>query len=138
MRPARLLPLVAAALLTACQPAAPNAPAADPAADRTGAPVMPADAPPQEEPVDEAAPALPAQTPATQTPVSAPLPSGVACRDEIGATASARLVERCRMVSPATRPPCNAANPCAMIREHIDWACAKWGPGETKPAECAA
>jgi len=124
MRLARLFPLLtAAALLTACQPAA------EPAAPAPETPVMLSDASPQE-PVDEVAPLSqpsPAQPPAADTP----------CRDQIGAAASARLVERCRMVSSATRPPCNAANPCALIQEHIDWACAKWGPGETKPTECA-
>lgn len=127
MRLARLLPLLTAAALMACQPAPEPAP---PASETpVAAPVMPTDAPPLE-PVDEAAPLpqpSPAQPPAADTP----------CRDQIGAAASARLVERCRMVSPATHPPCNAANPCALIQEHIDWACAKWGPGETKPAECA-
>ncbi len=58
------------------------------------------------------------------------------CRSEIGEAAAARLVERCRDVSPSTRPPCNAANPCALIREHITWACDKWGPGETRPRTC--
>lgn len=84
----------------------------------------------------------PVQTPVnTPAQISAPeraQETPAACADEIGAPAAARLVERCRMVSPATRPPCNVANPCAMIREHIDWACAKWGPGETRPDECAA
>lgn len=127
MRLAHLFPLLtAAALLTACQPAA--EPAAPTPETPVAAPVTPGDAP---APVEQAPPLpqpSPAQPPAADTP----------CRDQIGAAASARLVERCRMVSPSTRPPCNAANPCAMIQEHIDWACAKWGPDETKPPECAA
>lgn len=88
------------------------------------APEMPADAPPQEE---------------------APLTDGEllgagdrTCRDSIGEQASARLVQRCIAVSPATHPPCNADNICAMIQDEIDRSCAMYGPGETKPAECAA
>lgn len=131
MRLARLLPVfAAAALMAACQPA--QTPTQTPTQTPEPAPVPSMEAPavPTAEPVDEAAP--PAQTP-VETPVTA-----AACTDEVGAAAAARLVERCRMVSPATRPPCNVANACALIREHIDWACAKWAPGETKPPECAA
>jgi hypothetical protein len=58
------------------------------------------------------------------------------CRTEIGEAAARRLVERCRDISPSTHPPCNAVNPCALIREHIVWACDKWGPGETRPETC--
>ncbi|CAN5166298.1 hypothetical protein BH10PSE1_BH10PSE1_31330 [soil metagenome] len=86
--------------------------------------VMPEDAPPQEE-ADEA----PAATAAEE--------SGAACSAELGAASSARLVERCIAVSPATHPPCNAQNPCALIRDEIDRSCAMYGPGEDKPAECA-
>ena len=110
----RLPILLTAALLlvAACdQQAAPGAPdAAAPAAEAAPEPMMPADAPPQEEAV---------------APVEA---SSTACR----------LVERCIAVSPATRPPCNVANPCQMIQDEIDRSCAMYGPGETKPAECAA
>ena len=47
----------------------------------------------------------------------------VACRDEIGPAAAKRLVARCFDASPATHPPCNAVNPCAMIREEIARSC---------------
>ncbi len=60
------------------------------------------------------------------------------CLSEIGKAASDRLVERCIMVSPATHPPCNAANTCQMIQGEIDRSCAMYGPDETKPKECAA
>ncbi len=90
---------------------------------------MPVDAPPQEE-----------VGPGGQLPVGDQAATGEpgSCLAEIGAQASARLVERCIAVSPATRPPCNAVNPCAMIQGEIDRACNQYGPGETKPAECAA
>ncbi|MBJ7448712.1 MAG: hypothetical protein JHC81_14365 [Brevundimonas sp.] len=90
---------------------------------------MPVDAPPQEEIVPSEA-ASPGDQAAAGEPGS--------CLSEVGPQASARLAERCIMVSPATRPPCNAANPCTMIQGEIDRACGQYGPGETKPAECAA
>lgn len=114
-----VLAVALAALLAGCQPPAsePAAPAETPSP--AAAPEMPVDAPPQEE-----APAAPAER--------------VACSDEIGQAAAERLVERCVMVSPATHPPCNVANPCELIRGEIERACAMYGPGETKPTECAA
>lgn len=119
-----VLALLIAALAAACQQ--PEAPEPAPAPSVEAAPPeMPADAPPQEE-VDPAVVAA--------GPGSAP----AACVDDIGPEASARLVQRCIAVSPATRPPCNAANPCEMIQGEIDRACEMYGPGEAKPAECGA
>ena len=96
--------------------------AADPAAEPT--PVMPDDAPPQEE---AGAPEGEQLGAADRT-----------CSDAIGAAAATRLAERCTMVSPATHPPCNPANACALIQDEIDRSCAMYGPGEAKPGECAA
>jgi hypothetical protein len=110
-----------ALILAACQPAA-ETPADAPAPAVTQAPVMPIDAPPQEE----------------AGPAPAPEPEPASCREAVGETASARLVERCIAVSPATRPPCNALNPCALIQGEIDRACGQYGRDETKPADCAA
>ena len=61
--------------------------------------------------------------------------SEVACRQAIGEAASAHLVERCLAVSPATRPPCNAANPCDLIRSEIDRSCAQFREAE-RPQAC--
>ena len=72
-------------------------------------------------------PSAPAQVQVNETP----------CRQAIGEAASARLVQRCIAVSPATRPPCNAANPCDLIQGEIDRSCNQYGPGETRPKECA-
>ena len=114
--------------LAACGSPETTAPAAEdtaaatstPAAD--AGPVMPDDAPPQEEAgPEEGAPE-----------------AVVDCNAEIGETAAARLVERCIAVSPATRPPCNALNTCEAIQGEIDRSCAMYDPGEAKPAECAA
>ncbi|MGQ2991652.1 MAG: hypothetical protein ACT6RD_05970 [Brevundimonas sp.] len=102
--------------LMACspRPEAPPAPAASPPA--------PAEARPPRAPVP------PERVPISETP----------CRQAIGEAASARLVQRCIAVSPATRPPCNAANPCDLIQGEIDRSCNQYGPGETRPKECAA
>lgn len=94
------------------------------------------------EPAPAAAPApTPAPTP-TQTPAETPAPATPAadapCRDQIGEAAAIRLAERCRMVSPATHPPCNAANPCAMIQNEIDRSCAMWKDDGNPPKECEA
>ena len=104
-------------------PAAEETTAAEPAVEQT--PVMPEDAPPQEE--EATAPEGELLSAADRT-----------CTDSIGAAAATRLAERCTMVSPATHPPCNPANACALIQDEIDRACGQYGPGEAKPAECAA
>ncbi|MBL0969173.1 MAG: hypothetical protein IBJ02_08680 [Brevundimonas sp.] len=118
--------LSALALLAACSqpaeaPADATAPApAEAAAGSTAEPMMPADAPPQEEAI---------------APSEA---SSTACEVERGSEAAIELASRCTRVSPASHPPCNPANPCQMIQDEIDRACAMYGPGETKPAECTA
>ena len=115
--------LAGLSILTACEkPAETPVDAVEVAATPTT--VMPVDAPPQEE-VD---------------PGLSPVASGVegSCLSEVGAAASARLVERCIQVSPATRPPCNAQNSCALIQGEIDRSCAMYGPDETRPPECTA
>lgn len=117
-----VLALAAAFALAACQQPVAE-PAVGTAEDAAPAPVMPADAPPQEEVDPE---------------IAAPVGEAGSCLADVGAAASARLVERCIAVSPATHPPCNAANPCAMIQNEIDRACAMYGAGETRPAECGA
>ena len=123
------LALIAVLGLAACQPAAEAPAEAAASAGSTEVPLqstaeMPADAPPQEEAI---------------VPEGELLGEGDrTCRDTIGEAASARLVARCIAVSPATRPPCNADNVCALIQDEIDRACGQYGPGEAKPAECAA
>jgi hypothetical protein len=120
----RLPILLTAALLlvSACdrQTPPPAADAAAPAAGSTAEPLMPADAPPQEEAI--------APTEANAT----------SCTLDQGSDAAIALASRCTRVSPASHPPCNPDNPCQMIQDEIDRSCALYGPGETKPAECAA
>ena len=97
------------------EPAEANA--ADPVAASTARPVVASTATP-----------LPARTTAAamlrrDRPLS--------CAADIGAAAAARRVAICRDVSPATRPPCNAANSCAMIDDEIARSCALFdGEGE--------
>jgi len=125
MRRTVLALIAVTAFVASCgQPSEPAGSAPAPSADAASAPVMPADAPPQEE-VD---PAI--LTTAPGAPAS--------CVDDIGPAAAQRLVQRCIAVSPATRPPCNVANPCAMIQGEIDRSCEMYAPGEARPAECAA
>ncbi|RZJ30999.1 MAG: hypothetical protein EON85_04075 [Brevundimonas sp.] len=117
--------LTAAVLLVAACGQQPSGPAAEgegaaPTAEATAEPIMPADAPPQEE---------------TIAPTEA---SSTACELDIGSDAAVALASRCTRVSPASHPPCNPANPCQMIQDEIDRSCAMYGPGETKPAECSA
>ena len=48
----------------------------------------------------------------------------LSCSAQIGAVAAAKRAAVCRNVSPATRPPCNAANSCALIEDEIARNCA--------------
>lgn len=57
-------------------------------------------------------PSAPAQT---QTVAS--------CYQSIGTARASVLVKQCIQVSPATHPPCNAANACAMITDEIQRGC---------------
>jgi len=57
------------------------------------------------------------------------------CDQQIGKAAAKHLADRCLMVSPASHPPCNAANACEMIRDEIKRSCDLFGAD--KPKECA-
>ena len=60
----------------------------------------------------------------------------LSCADDIGATAAESRVQTCLAVSPATHPPCNTANTCAMIDDEIARSCALFdGQGSPMP-EC--
>ncbi|WP_303718451.1 hypothetical protein [Brevundimonas naejangsanensis] len=123
-RPSLLACLILSGLLTACQP-------------------RPEPEPPTQMPAQTPAPASTREPEARlpEGPDMAPQPLQLderPCRETLGEAASARLVQRCIAVSPATRPPCNAANPCDMIQGEIDRSCAMWSrDGEPPPKECA-
>ena len=58
----------------------------------------------------------------------------VSCRDALGATAAQKRADVCLKVSPATHPPCNVANSCAMIEDEIARSCALFdGEGAPSP-----
>ncbi|RSB48125.1 MULTISPECIES: hypothetical protein [Brevundimonas] len=102
---------------------------------------------PRPEPAASAPVPTPAPTPAREPEARLPEGPGMApqpvplderpCLETLGEAASARLVQRCIAVSPATRPPCHASNPCNLIQSEIDRSCAMWTrDGETPPKEC--
>lgn len=45
------------------------------------------------------------------------------CEYELGSEEAEALVDDCLEVSPATRPPCNAENPCDLIIEETVRGC---------------
>ena len=53
----------------------------------------------------------------------AALAADPSCRESAGAERAARYVAHCLQVSPATRPPCNEANPCSLIVDEIRRGC---------------
>jgi hypothetical protein len=71
--------------------------------------------------------------------MSSPLGEGrepVSCETEIGSTPSRQFAQQCRRVSPATHPPCNVANSCAMIRSEIARGCAMMGQEAADDPAC--
>ncbi|WP_292044968.1 MULTISPECIES: hypothetical protein [unclassified Brevundimonas] len=155
MRRSPWLSLIVCALVAAgCQRADPAQPAS--ASDSSGGDIieatpMTADAPAPQAPTPAPKPQAEktetektelAEEPQATIPegpgmAAQPVPdSPASCRDAIGSAAAARLVERCIRVSPATRPPCNAANPCAVIQGEIERSCKLWQGDGNPPAEC--
>jgi uncharacterized protein len=65
-----------------------------------------------------------------------PAPAPTSCAASVGAQQAAIYVRQCTEVSPATHPPCNASNACALIISEIRRGCAMIGSGA--PAFCAA
>ena len=116
-RPYLLACLILGGLLAACQPR-PHATAPAPSAPQVREP---------EARLPEGPDMAPQPVPLDDRP----------CREALGKAASTRLVQRCIAVSPATRPPCHASNPCNLIQSEIDRSCAMWTrDGETPPKEC--
>jgi len=56
------------------------------------------------------------------------------CLKQAGKAHSDQLVKQCLQVSPATHPPCNAANSCELIEDEIRRSCALLG--RDAPAFC--
>lgn len=57
------------------------------------------------------------------------------CLQDTGEERAARLVDQCLEISPATHPPCNSSNPCALIVDEIKRSCALLGTRRA-PAFC--
>lgn len=72
----------------------------------------------------------------TPTRAAAGTPQTLSCAAEIGPAAAAKRVAICRDVSPATHPPCNAANSCAMIEDEIARSCALFAGQGPRMAGC--
>lgn len=120
-RPPLLACLILGALLAACQPRP------EPAASAPVPTPAPSPAREPEARLPEGPDMAPQPVPTDDRP----------CLETLGEAASARLVQRCIAVSPATRPPCHASNPCDLIQGEIDRSCAMWTrDGETPPKEC--
>jgi hypothetical protein len=60
---------------------------------------------------------------AALAPVLASAQAHSSCTFEVGARQANLYVTHCREVSPATRPPCNVANACALIISEIRRGC---------------
>lgn len=107
--------------------------------DAPSAQAGPSAAPPEEAASAPLADAASADAPPAEASASVAPPgeSGpVACSASIGAAKAATLVKQCFAVSPATHPPCNAANSCAMIESEIARGCALLGEDAAGEAAC--
>ncbi|MCI8211000.1 hypothetical protein AUC61_15810 [Pseudomonas sp. S25] len=58
------------------------------------------------------------------------------CAEAIGDKRSALLVKQCISVSPATHPPCNAANSCEMINSEVERGCGMLSDDASAPDFC--
>nr|WP_257575313.1 hypothetical protein [Sphingomonas sanguinis] len=61
----------------------------------------------------------------------------LSCSAERGQAAAEKLVKICTSVSPATHPPCNAVNSCAIIEDEIARSCALMGDDATGTPGCS-
>lgn len=60
--------------------------------------------------------------------------SAASCTAEVGAAKAKSLVAECIDISPATHPPCNAENACALIIGEIKCGCSM--AGDKPPRFC--
>lgn len=58
------------------------------------------------------------------------------CASQLGRQRAEQLAKQCRQVSPATRPPCNAANSCALVVGELERGCALLEGESYQPAFC--
>ena len=86
--------------------------------------------------VDPVAASAPVSRSALETLPATEAEGPVACSTEIGAKAAERLAKSCRNVSPATHPPCNVANSCALMSDEIARSCALFDDKGAPIADC--
>ena len=122
--------LIGTVALAGCQPGAAGG---DPDGSRAAATPVPSPS----QTASPESPRPPATEPMTSMPDAEPARSGVtSCEAQIGTTAATALARQCRAVSPATRPPCNAANSCALVRDETARGCAFLGTDAAVKAGC--
>ena len=61
---------------------------------------------------------------------------GETCMQQVGKEQSEQLVRWCIDSSPATHPPCNSQNACALIVSEIQRGCALLKESEVPPFYC--
>jgi hypothetical protein len=61
----------------------------------------------------------------------------MSCAQQMGQQRATLLAQQCRQVSPATHPPCNAANSCAMIIDEFERGCEMLAGESYRPGFCA-
>lgn len=66
--------------------------------------------------------------------VGAHVAIAASCAETVGPQKARQYVQQCLEVSPATHPPCNAANACSLIEDEIRRGCGLLG--KDAPAFC--
>jgi hypothetical protein len=69
-------------------------------------------------------------------PVTSVATNEGSCRQSVSDERARQLVQQCMRVSPATHPPCNASNSCALIEDEIRRGCGMLG--KDAPGFCGA
>lgn len=62
----------------------------------------------------------------------------LSCAQQMGQQRATLLAQQCRQVSPATHPPCNAANSCAMIIDEFERGCNMLAGESYRPKFCGS
>jgi hypothetical protein len=69
---------------------------------------------------------------------SASSAADMSCAQQMGQQRATLLAQQCRQVSPATHPPCNAANSCAMIIDEFERGCNMLAGESNQPKFCVS
>jgi len=64
---------------------------------------------------------------AATPPLAHDAAAAASCTQSAGPAKAHRYVAQCLQVSPATHPPCNAANACSLIQDEIRRGCGMLG-----------